>query len=395
MAPLPLNIVFFPQSVNYGLAGTNRLQNIIHYLKKENVVSLSNIALEDRSKLFDKDSNPVFIRDYREIYYGPSLAAFVGHLFSTPWHLANARRNKHRNVLYFYGEVDLKNFFFVIWAKLIGYKVVIDIVEDLDAHTKFRSFKNKLKYKSAVFFRKRLDLFASGFTAVSTHLYDKFSRKFPRVPLFLLPVTVNQALLTGIIKNRSSSLLTLFYSGSFNEKDGLPYLLEGIYLAREEGIDLKLLVSGKGTAKEMAHFREVAGKFGLGDVVDYRGFLNRDDYVELLVKQVDVCCMTRINSAYANAGFPFKLGEFLATGKPVIASVVGDVGKYLTAEDAYLVVPEKPLEIKNAIVDIFHNPARAHQVGANGRKVAGDHFDHQRYALPLKDFLAEKLWVKN
>ena len=58
--------------------------------------------------------------------------------------------------------------------------------------------------------------------------------------------------------------------------------------------------------------------------------------------------MTRTDSAYANAGFPFKLGEFLASGKPVIASNVSDVGKFFTdRHDTMLVKPGECKEIDN------------------------------------------------
>jgi glycosyltransferase involved in cell wall biosynthesis len=217
--------------------------------------------------------------------------------------------------------------------------------------------------------------------------------KFPKVPLFFLPVTVNRELLENQEQDRPPRALTLFYSGSFNEKDGLPYLLEGLYLTRKAGVPLRLMLSGKGTAKEMELFWETVRRFGLADIVDYKGFLTRTAYLQSLSSGADVFCMTRINSAYANAGFPFKLGEFLATGKPVIASKVGDVEKYLTNNDAYLVNPENPEEIKNALVDIARFPLLAKVAGLNGREVARKYFDHENYAGPLRHFLAEQIWA--
>src|SRR4051812_23108543 len=196
MKTTPINIVFFPHSVNFGLAGTNRLQNIIYYLKKDNINSIYNIALEDKSKLFDKHAVDPFLDNYREVYYGPSITAFIKHIFQTTWLLFKHKKRGLNNIIYFYGEVDIKNFFFVLWARLIGYKVVIDVVEDLEAFTQFKSFKNRVKYRSAVFFRKRLNVFADGFTVVSKHLESKITAAFPRKPIFFFPVTINKHLLT-------------------------------------------------------------------------------------------------------------------------------------------------------------------------------------------------------
>lgn len=45
--------------------------------------------------------------------------------------------------------------------------------------------------------------------------------------------------------------------------------------------------------------------------------------------------MCRNLSEYANASFPFNLGEYLAIGNPVIATKVSDIEMCLTDEDAY------------------------------------------------------------
>jgi glycosyltransferase involved in cell wall biosynthesis len=60
--------------------------------------------------------------------------------------------------------------------------------------------------------------------------------------------------------------------------------------------------------------------------------------------------MTRVGSGYANAGFPFKLGEFLATGNPVITTNVSDVSVYLeNYKDCIIVTPEKINEVAASI----------------------------------------------
>jgi glycosyltransferase involved in cell wall biosynthesis len=386
-----VNIVFFPHSANFGLAGTNRLQNIIFYLKRQEDTTVYNIALEDRSKLLGAPGQQEFIQEYKEIYYAPTVGLFIKHLFQTSWYLLKVRKKGSRNVIYFYGEVDIKNFFFVLWARLVGYKIVIDVVEDLDAHIKFRSLKNKLKYKSAVFFRKHLGWFADGFTAVSTHLSDKLQVRFPTIPLFFLPVTINKHLMDASAGSRTDRPANILYSGSFNEKDGLIFMLEALAGVKSAGQSFTFILSGKGTPSEMESFWSAVKAFGLESDVDYRGFLERGAYIKILTEEADVLCMTRINSAYANAGFPFKLGEFLSTGKPVIASRVGDVEKYLTLRDAYLVEPENPEEIKKALLHAITHPDLSTEIGRNGRKVAMAWFDHERYANELTEFMTNKI----
>jgi glycosyltransferase involved in cell wall biosynthesis len=382
-----LNVVFFPHSANYGLAGTNRLQNIIYYLRQDQAVSVRNIALEDKSKLFSKEGGTPFVEDYTEIYYGPSISLFLSHIFKTIFHLHRYKQKNAKNLIYFYGEVDIKNFFFVLWAKLIGYKVIIDVVEDLDTITEFKSFKNKLKYKSAIFFRRKLDYFAHGFVVVSSHLEGKIRSWFPASPVFFLPVTINKELYTNYNHKRHIGPKAIFYSGSFNQKDGLPYLLEALAGLKQAGIDFRFVLSGKGTPGEMERFWDTAAKYELTNEIDYKGFLTRKEYINVLTTEADILCMTRINSPFANAGFPFKLGEFLATGKPVIASKVGDVSNYLSAEEAYLTEAGNAESIREALLRICNNEKAANQVGIRGKLAAMRYFDHEQYSKTLTPFL--------
>ena len=352
-------------------------------------MSVANIALEDKRKLFEKAGTDPCISDYKEIYYGPSLIVFVKHIFQTFWYLQRFKKAGHQNLIYFYGEVDIKNFFFVGWARWIGYKVIIDIVEDLEAYTSFKSFKNRLKYRSAVFFRRYLDAFADGFTVVSRILEEKIRRQFFQKPVFFLPVTINKYLINPGQESAKAGTLTVFYSGSFNEKDGLSYLLQGLASAKEGGMRFKLMLSGRGTGAEMQRFWTDVNSLGLADYIDYKGVLPREEYIRTLNDEVDILCMTRVNSRYANAGFPFKLGEFLFTGKPVIASRVGDVEKYLTNCDAYLVEPENARQITEALQQIASDRSAATRTGLNGREAALRYFDHELYAPGLRQFMLQ------
>ncbi|HEY5535881.1 MAG TPA: glycosyltransferase, partial [Ignavibacteria bacterium] len=70
----------------------------------------------------------------------------------------------------------------------------------------------------------------------------------------------------------------------------------------------------------------------------------------------------------ANAGFPFKLGEYLATGNPVISTKASDVENYLTKDDAYLIEFNSPQQICGALTEIVNNTEVARKIGLNGMK---------------------------
>jgi glycosyltransferase involved in cell wall biosynthesis len=94
--------------------------------------------------------------------------------------------------------------------------------------------------------------------------------------------------------------------------------------------------------------------------------------------------MTRINSRFANAGFPFKLGEFLASGKGVIATKIGDVTRYLFNDvNALLIEPDSAGDIAAALSKFIRNPEKISSLGLEARKTAETYFDSDKISEKL------------
>src|SRR5690606_21211749 len=110
----------------------------------------------------------------------------------------------------------------------------------------------------------------------------------------------------------------------------------------------------------------------------FLGYLDSEEYYKVL-NSCDIFCMPRNNSLFANAGFPFKLGEFLATGKGVVATKVGDVSQYLTnMENAMLIEPESVDEIVKAIEYLVLNTDEIARLGDSAIGVARENFDSDK-----------------
>lgn len=90
----------------------------------------------------------------------------------------------------------------------------------------------------------------------------------------------------------------------------------------------------------------------------------------------------------AEGGFPTKLGEYLATGKPVLLTDVGEISRYIQNEvHAYIVPPEDPEAYAVALSQILDNYASALAVGETGRKYLYNTFDYRIISRNLLRFL--------
>jgi len=111
-------------------------------------------------------------------------------------------------------------------------------------------------------------------------------------------------------------------------------LIEAFTIVYKSNKNINLFLTGKG---EKNNINKVLKKINKKEGIKYLGYLSDNDFYRF-IQDSDILCMVRTKSNFADAGFPFKLGEYLASGNPVIASNVGDVKYYLEdKKDAILV----------------------------------------------------------
>lgn len=376
---LELNIVFlggfaYPR----GMAGTKRVRHVINGLRLHEDVSASVLILRQSSR-----DNPL-----SGVYDGVTYHTVWGNLLGLnaalmmPALFMKSRRILRRlyktgddNVLYVYGPVNYDNFLLLRCAKQIGFKLVFDIVEDYDLALHISgSFKHRIRIRFIQYANRVMKNLANGLIVISLHLQRKYSGK--GTPLHLLPISVD---ITQYPETpaRFSDPVVMFYAGSFGHKDGVPVLLDAFEKLAAKNDRIKLVLTGKDTDEMMAKLHERLNVMPFGDRVVYMGYLDDVDYYAELGR-ADILCVPRIDSGYANAGFPFKLGEYLATGKPVIASAVSDIPSLLADKvDAMLVPAGDSDAIEKVVTDLLSDPAQAFRMGANGRKVATRLFDYK------------------
>lgn len=101
--------------------------------------------------------------------------------------------------------------------------------------------------------------------------------------------------------------------------------------------------------------------------------------------------MTRNNTRFSNAGFPFKLGEYLATGNPVVTSQVSGIENYLVhKKSALFFEPGNVIELEKAISFLIENPSEAYLIGREGQKVFEDHFSADKNCKKLYEFICSE-----
>lgn len=388
-----INLVFlggFPYP--HGMAGTKRNQHAIDALKAYEEFLIRVLILRQSSK----DNPPTGM--HQGIHYATVMPDLFrsGFFLKYFWFQIKVKRaiNKvfvpdAKNILHVYGPPMLDNITAIMRARKLGFKVIFDIVEDdATAANICPTLWHKVNNWVARALTNKISNLADGIIVISSHLESKFKQLLnSRIPLLVRSISVD------LDKFQSKSryhdhAIRLFYSGSYGIKDGVEYLIKAFDIVAAKYDQVRLVLTGKGDDYRMASVMALIDESPYRNRIDVKGYLSDDDYY-VEVASCDILCMTRVNIAFAHAGFPFKLGEFLATGKPVIASRVSDVEQLLDHGDsAMLVEPCNVVQIADAVEYLIENPEKAAAIGIKGREKAKRFFDFRIQGQVLSNFFS-------
>lgn len=390
----PVNVVFMGNLLYpTGLAETKRFQHFIDGVMAGDGNSASVLLLRqshpgrDESNL-DGDHRGVRYRTIgQDIRADARLPwAVLRYLSSGCIFLRRARRDGV-NVLFLYNEPNFESFIFVLWARLLGYRVVADIVEDAYYIADSAPLISRIKARSARWATEHLDWFVDGVVVISTYLQRKLAALVKDVPVQLIPISVDLARITqsGSGFHRPVRML---YAGNFGDKDDIESLIAAFEAVAPRHEFLELVMTGRAPEARMREIHARIARSPFAARIRYLGFLGDDEYFALL-SDCDILCALRMPSDFANRGFPFKLGEYLATGRPVIASRVSDVSAYLTdCVNAILVEPGSVQQIVAALNYLLVDESRALALGRAGRTVAMEYFSASNNGVRLLELVA-------
>lgn len=175
--------------------------------------------------------------------------------------------------------------------------------------------------------------------------------------------------------------VTVGYAGNFRPYQGLDVLLEA--MARLDDRFRLLLVGDPTGGEELARrARETLGtRLTQLPPVSY-------DEIPAVLAAADVLVVPRPESRSGRFGFPSKLPEYLALGRAVVATDVGDQARVVRHQDNGLVVaPGSATELAAALRSLA-DPERRRRLGAAGRLSAVEELSWERVGERAQAFLA-------
>ena len=213
---------------------------------------------------------------------------------------------------------------------------------------------------------------AEGYVTITTGLAAELSERFGhRDALMTLPDGARLDPHRRFVLSRPSATPVVMFAGHLHPWKGVDVLLQALaLLPAVRGV----VVGGHPAETDLVRLQTLAGTLGIQDRVSFTGLVPRSQVAARLA-QADVLVMphtaTPVSERYAS---PLKLFEYIASGKPVVASDLASIREVLRdGENACLVRPGDPEALASGIAKVLGDPPFAEHIARAGFEKASSY----------------------
>lgn len=174
------------------------------------------------------------------------------------------------------------------------------------------------------------------------------------------------------------NLPVIGFVGNLVKWQGVEYLIQAAPLILKEIPNTRFLIVGDGQMKKelisLVERAKISDKFIFIGAIPHKkipDYINASDICVALKKPMSI-------------GFsPLKLYEYMACGKPVIASKIAGFEILKLNNIGILVKPENPQEIASAVIELLGDTQRRKIMGERARQVAEQNFSWEKIAQKI------------
>lgn len=174
------------------------------------------------------------------------------------------------------------------------------------------------------------------------------------------------------------------FVGSLYRYQGMSCLLDAMVLVKQACPAVQLALVGDGEAA--GELKEQAVRLGLASSIRWTG---RVSYAQVpgWIGAMTVCVAPFRGDRGETS--PVKLFDYLACGRPVVASAIPSVVRMFGPDSGVqLVPPDRVQPLADAIIALLNDPARRAALGAQGRRFVEQRFSWARIVDQLRTWVA-------
>jgi glycosyltransferase involved in cell wall biosynthesis len=174
------------------------------------------------------------------------------------------------------------------------------------------------------------------------------------------------------------------YIGTIGKSYDIKTILDVAESLESSHKSIRFFIAGAG--HQLVEMQQIAAEKKLSNCM-FLGFLRFEDMVGLL-RQSDIGLHCIV--AKSKTSLPNKVFDYMAARLPIVNSVQGELEKLLKSENFGIQYEGGDAEsLKNAILELYHNPGKRKEMGENARRLTEERFDKNKTYPQLVGFLED------
>jgi len=344
--------------------------NVIHLLEVvNNLERYCDVYLIARGKINNNSSDNIYlVKEFLDIHPFRGLTRSITSLVIG----FNLIRKRNIDIIYERHHVfDIG----IILSKVFKIPCVLEVNGILIDEVKVSGSYGPTLQKAVYLIENLLIRHANCIIAVTPGIKDDFvKRGIDKKKVHVIPNGANIDLFKPINRDKSAECIGLdkkykyiCFVGNLAPWQGVEYLIKSTSMILKRCPDVRFLIVGNGTMQ--GDLEALAEELGVPDKFIFTGVIPYEK-VPLYINASDLCVAPFIVARNAKIGLsPLKIYEYLACGKPVVASDIPGVSDILKKSCGGIVVtPEAPRELADVIIKMLGNKDLLEEMGSNSRK---------------------------
>jgi glycosyltransferase involved in cell wall biosynthesis len=182
----------------------------------------------------------------------------------------------------------------------------------------------------------------------------------------------------GLTRNE----IVLAFVGNLAPWQGVEDLIRVAPEVVKKNKDIKFLIIGDGILKN--EFEKEVHRLSLSDHFIFTGMVDYEK-IPIYINIADICILLkkRLRSGYS----PIKFYEYMACGKPIIASRVEGLEIIETEGLGLLIEPEDMKSLEEGIYELIKDPEKRKNMGDKGLRIAGEKFGWESRVAKIEKIL--------
>ncbi len=266
-------------------------------------------------------------------------------------------------------------------GKIFNFPTVVHVVEYYTALLRDHSTR-KQRANARLFDTKVYDK-ADGVLPISQYLVDRMMEIKPDMPWLKDPCLVDMDRFTGLTHAPRDRYL--LFCGYVIYTEIVSFILQAFEQLPQDS-DVKLILVMSGTGPERERFHQELMRFSRHGSIQIVTGLTDAELSALYVNAYALLIPMR-PTIQDKARFPHKIGEYCASGRPIVTTDVGEVGaRFQHGVNAYVATTYDVGAYARVIEEALNDSSKADEIGARGHAYAQQKFTYQAFGQRMLRF---------